>query len=719
MKSTLNLFFLTIILAAILPAPIRAQEPPKVLAFYYAWFDQNTWTSGQSVDLPAAPYASADPAVIAHQVAQASGAGIDALVQSWYGPQVENNQTETNFRVLLDQAAAQGMQAGIDLEVTSPFLPDAGAVTAALSTLLATHARHPAYLRYQGQPVIFFWRQQQYPLETWQAIRDQVDPNHTTLWIAEGVDLGYQAVFDGHHLYSNAWADSPAGQMAKWGEQVRAYETDHSVDRLWVATAMPGYNDTHLPRANAFAVPRQNGDYYRQSWQGAVASRPDMLIITSFNEWPEGTQLEPAASYGNLYLDITRELATALKGSAPPAPIPAAFIEPAAPAAEAAAQDAPTAEPAQPAPAGPYLQIDGVTNVRGGPATSFDIVGRLPAATQQPVLGRLADSSWWQIEFAAGPGGIGWVAAEVVDFVGDSAAVPIVAAPDAPPTETPTATPIPSAVTIPAGGTNVRSGPGLDFDLLGRLAENLTLPVLGTTETGDWWQVEFAAGPDGAGWVADAVVKFSGQRDAVPVVTIFGADVAKVTPTSTPSPTPAPPVIAGQVEGLDAINVRSEPSTEGDILGGFYLGNTAAVLAISPDGKWWQIDFADAPGQPAWVATEFVRFTGRKEEVPIFGVGTATPTPDLSRTATPTATTVRLLSPQEQPTLAPTATSLYQATSAAMLAEFGTPEPPPSSRPSGSAGGSYSRSDIPWGLLAILVIIGFLGYQFYWRRKSG
>ena len=38
-----------------------------------------------------------------------------------------------------------------------------------------------------------------------------------------------------------------------------------------------------------------------------------MIIMTSFNEWFEGTQIEPSATYGNLYLDVTRQLVTALR----------------------------------------------------------------------------------------------------------------------------------------------------------------------------------------------------------------------------------------------------------------------------------------------------------------------------------------------------------------------------------------------------------------------
>ncbi|MCG3212033.1 MAG: hypothetical protein FOGNACKC_05680 [Anaerolineae bacterium] len=693
----LILLSLLLMLASMVSAPVAAaQSTPPVLAFYYAWFDQNTWASGQSVDQPAVPYNSADPATIERHVAEAAGAGIDALVQSWYGPQVENNQTETNFRLLLDKAQSRGLQAAVSVEVSGPFFADAGAVTAALSTLLSTHVQHPAYFRYLGQPVIFFWRQQRFSVAEWQAIRDQVDPGRSTLWIAEGTDLSYQAVFDGHHLYSIAWADSPAGQLATWGDRVRAYAADNGVARLWIATAMPGYDDTNLPRANAFAVPRRNGDFFRETWQGAIASRPDMVIITSFNEWPEGTQIEPSASYGNLYLDIARELTTGLKGAAPAAAIPPLGAQE-LPAAQADETPAPALEP-------PYIQTSGITNARSAPATSADIAGRLPEGKQARVLGKNAAGDWWQIDFDSGPA---WVAAEVVEFVGDAAAVPVVEV-EAAPVATASPTPQPASISVPAGGVNVRSGPGLNFELLGRLNENSVVTVIGKDETGEWWQVDYPAAKDGTAWVAVAVVKFSGNAAGLPVVRPVAPNA---TPTPSPSPTPTVPVIAGSVEALDAINVRAQPNTDGELMGGMYLGETADVLAISEDGNWWQIEFG---GDLGWVAAEFVRFTGDKNGVPIFGLGTPTPTPGPTHTPAPTPTPAPVV--LEQPTLAPSPTSEYQATSAALLAAHGTPEPPPtpsSARPAAS----FSWSDIPWGLLAMVIIAGFVGYQFWYRRR--
>ena len=131
------------------PPPAAAQGERLVLAFYYAWFGMDVWELPLG-DKPLYPHVSTDPAAIERHVGEAQQAGIDAFVQSWYGPQVENNQTETNFRQLLDIAAGRGFRAAIDVEVMSPFFHSSADVVNALDYLLTVHAQHPAYLRVGG-----------------------------------------------------------------------------------------------------------------------------------------------------------------------------------------------------------------------------------------------------------------------------------------------------------------------------------------------------------------------------------------------------------------------------------------------------------------------------------------------------------------------------------------------------------------------------------------
>jgi hypothetical protein len=262
-------------------------------------------------------------------IEQAKSSGIDAFVVSWYGPQEANNQTETNLRALLDEAAARGFRVAVDFEVHSPFLHNAGQVQSALATLLATHAQHPAYLRAGGKPVIFFWRQQRFNVGTWAAIRQVVDPERASLWIEEGVDVTPLSVFDGHHLYSVTWnPPSDLGHTAKkFATRVRAAAAKLGAPKVYVATVMPGYDDRSTGRGSAFAVDREGGAYYQRSWQAAINSAPDWIVITSFNEWPEGSYIEPSRAYGSRYLDLTASWAAAFRGApmpqiaAPPSPV--------------------------------------------------------------------------------------------------------------------------------------------------------------------------------------------------------------------------------------------------------------------------------------------------------------------------------------------------------------------------------------------------------------
>jgi len=343
--------FVGLLAAGGLPAVARAEGPDRlVLAFYYTWFDEQSWAAGRVPDQPLQPYVSRDRAVMARQIDQAKAAGIDAFVVSWYGPRVENNQTETNFRAMLDEAAARGFRLAIDVEVTSPFFGGPGDVQAALSALLATHAGHPAYLKAGGKPVVFFWRQQRFDTNTWSGIRSAVDPGHSSLWVEEGVDVTPLSVFDGHHLYSVTWnPQTDMGYTAqKFAGRVRNFAAAAGTPKVYVATVMPGYNDYGTGRGNAFAVDREGGAYYERSWQAAIASAPDWIVITSFNEWPEGTYIEPSQAYGNRFLDLTAVWSSAFRGS--PAPSPVKLAAPAAVVTAAPAAPVPDEAPALPAP---------------------------------------------------------------------------------------------------------------------------------------------------------------------------------------------------------------------------------------------------------------------------------------------------------------------------------------------------------------------------------
>lgn len=304
---------------------------PLVLALYYPWYDVSAWESGVTADYPLMPYESWERDAIERHISWASGAGIDVLVSAWFGPH-NNNPTENNLKTLLEVAQPTGLKLAILLETDSgDFFPSRGALVDGLKHALSTHATHPAYLRVDNRPVVFVWRPASVfgtnnarvnragapAVAAWRSLLDEVDPARQAIWIAEGEDFALLDVFDGIFPYSIAWAGDPAGQLSSYAGRVRAYNSANGAAKRWVATAMPGYDDTRIPgRSKTFIVDRAGGAYYERTFQGAIASRPDWVMITSFNEWLEGHQIEPAASYGMQFLELTRSLSDQFRRTA-------------------------------------------------------------------------------------------------------------------------------------------------------------------------------------------------------------------------------------------------------------------------------------------------------------------------------------------------------------------------------------------------------------------
>ncbi len=423
----------------VLGAPLsQSGADPLVLAFYYTWFDENSWNYDQLSDLPAEPYVSRDRSVMGRQIDQAKAAGIDGFLVAWYGPGGDN-QTEPNLTALLEEAAARNFKIGILFETDSPFLGGTGAIADALQHALSVHANQPAFLRVDGRPVIFFWRPTIYGVESWRAIRNQVDPGYGSVWIAEGVDTSYLAVFDGHHLYSNTW--NPPADLSytnqKFAGQVAQGRQTYGGYKFWVATVMPGYNDLRIRPNGGFAQDREGGAYYERSWQAAIGSHPNWIVITSFNEWPEGTYIEPSAAYGGQYLGLTAAWSSQFKaGGGQAAAAQPVVAEPfvaaaAAPAPIPAPTPTPFPEPEVPTA---YVQT-ALLNLRSGPGTDgYAIIDQLAEGRALLILGRNSSGEWWQVQDGAL---LAWVAGAYVHAAGPLETVPIVAVQEETPIEVP------------------------------------------------------------------------------------------------------------------------------------------------------------------------------------------------------------------------------------------------------------------------------------------
>jgi glycoprotein endo-alpha-1,2-mannosidase len=59
----------------------------------------------------------------------------------------------------------------------------------------------------------------------------------------------------------------------------------------------PGFDARRAGMPKLPVVPAAGGLRYEELWLGAVGAGADVVSITSWNEWHEGTQIEPAKPY--------------------------------------------------------------------------------------------------------------------------------------------------------------------------------------------------------------------------------------------------------------------------------------------------------------------------------------------------------------------------------------------------------------------------------------
>jgi glycoprotein endo-alpha-1,2-mannosidase len=325
-----------------------APLPRRVLAFHYPWYGTPAGPAGRwrhwnhaRLALPAqrilgfhdprrpldagrldvgatnypadGPYDSRDPARIRTQLADAHAAGLDGFVVSWWG---QESPEADAFGDLLAAAGPHGVALAPYYE-TGELWPRGGAgVAADLEALLDRHGRDPAWLRVNGAPVIFLYAVHRLRPAVWDYVLRRLHASgHHVFVVGDAPRAGWLERFDGLHVYS------PVPTLARGRNLVAAYRawaTAAGQARLpFMPAVAPGFDDRPI-RSPGTWLPRADGALYDATWQAALAVDPPWVLVASWNEWHEGSEIEPSREYGRRYLEATAAWATRFRTGQPP-----------------------------------------------------------------------------------------------------------------------------------------------------------------------------------------------------------------------------------------------------------------------------------------------------------------------------------------------------------------------------------------------------------------
>jgi len=271
---------------AYLAAPGLARAG-TVAIFYYPWYGtplhDGTWAHwGQNGHQPptdvysryfpaTGPYSSGDPRMVARQMKEMAAAGVNEIIVSWWG---RGSVEDARLPLVLSAARKQHLETAIHLE------PYAGRTPVTIEQDLP-------YLASLGIRDVYVYHPLDFTSTDWTEVA-ALKPAGVRLFAGtELVGFAVAGGFNGFYTYD--FVDYGGAKF------VRLCSEAHAHGLLCMPSVGPGYDGA---RAGELSLSRARlrGTTYDNLWKAAIAARPDGITITSFNEWGEGTQIEPAAA---------------------------------------------------------------------------------------------------------------------------------------------------------------------------------------------------------------------------------------------------------------------------------------------------------------------------------------------------------------------------------------------------------------------------------------
>ncbi len=299
-----------VVLLTALQPPSLAQRggsgsTPIVLAEYQAWH-------GLVPTHTNPPYVSTDTLVISRHIEMAQAMGISGFVVDWYGP--PGGLSNDPDRAFIDQATAELVRQSETRGFKVALMYDEGTLsnTVPLTTLRQTRAisdllyarryfTSPAYLGISGYPALFVFPYPQVdPDVNWPQVRGQLGITVTLL--DEDPNPGAQqhdVQFDGFYAWVQPSASHWMTDGSEWGRDyltwfynVMAGLAPTYTSRVAVGGVWPGFDDSAAPWGQNRYIWRRCGQTWRDTWQLAKQFNPPYIMIATWNDFEEGSDVE-------------------------------------------------------------------------------------------------------------------------------------------------------------------------------------------------------------------------------------------------------------------------------------------------------------------------------------------------------------------------------------------------------------------------------------------
>ena len=266
------------------------------------------------------PYDSQDETVLEYQVLLMKLSGIDGLIVDWYGTEDFRDYAVLNASTLklFEYTQRAGLRFALCYEdqtvlhmVNEDYLSSENALQRAQEDMQFAQEHwfsHESYLTYEGQPLLFVFGPQFFRQPTdWETIFAELEPTPALVTLDGHMDFAALSSYPWPPMELAGGIEMAPAVLESYLE--RFYRNARRRD-LIVAGAFPAFHDIYAEagvRSSYGYINPQDGQTLRLTLDLALAQNPGIVQLITWNDYGEGTIIEPTEEFGYRYLEIIQQ----------------------------------------------------------------------------------------------------------------------------------------------------------------------------------------------------------------------------------------------------------------------------------------------------------------------------------------------------------------------------------------------------------------------------
>jgi len=315
---------LIIILSGLYTTPLESQDK-KVFIHFMGWYGEgrygNHWKDGTAHEPLIGYYSSKSWAAQLYQILLSWRCGIDGLVLN-----LNDSYDKESMGVLLNtyqRLSSVNQDFSYDFAISyddQGFNSPEDAISK-FTELRDNTLPKISYLRYNDSPVLFIYNYPDDYLDSkdYKKTADSIFTENGAFLVWNELDVAANEDMDA--IYP--WVKGFSSDGSEWGSDYLNWFYNSAPLKtnldLVVGGVWPGFDDRDCYWGKNRWINRNYGQVYRDTW-GLVNSYNrslpmDWVYIETWNDWNEGTEIEPSVEHGTFYLQQTVDYINTFKES--------------------------------------------------------------------------------------------------------------------------------------------------------------------------------------------------------------------------------------------------------------------------------------------------------------------------------------------------------------------------------------------------------------------